>query len=161
MQVVAYYDRLIDYKSTNQMKKRHLYIRSYIKLIAIYGSRYKATINSKELELNNLIYYQLNYMEQVVENIDELKVLLSEFFELLNQSIINKMAIKSFVQWISNKPSHGSAIKAVLQTLALSVCDTEMSATLFETTMNSYFNNNGKINIIFRAFILNACFSNA
>lgn len=156
LQIVAYYDRIIDYKSSNQIKKRHLYVRSYIKLIAMYASRYKATVNSKETDFNNLISYQLNYIEQVVENVDELKVLLSEFFEILNQSIINKMAIKTFVDWISNKSSHGNEIKAVLQILASSVCDMGISATLFETTINSYFNNNGEPLMILMSFSFNS-----
>lgn len=120
-----------------------MFVRSYVKLVAVYTSKYKATIAAKEANLNNLISYQLNYMEQIVEDIDELKTLLSELFEILNQSIINKMVIKSFIDWISNKHSHGREIKAILQNLACSVCDMELAATLYETTLNSYFNNNG------------------
>lgn len=119
-----------------------------MKLVAVFASRYKSTVNSKELDTINLVIYQLNYLEQIVENLDEFKALLSEFFEILNQSIINRMVLKSFEEWLSNKPSHGLVIKAVLQTLSEAVCDTEISATLFETTLNSYFNNNGLFKIV-------------
>lgn len=81
-------------------------------------------------------------MEQIVENKEELTIILSEFLEILNLSTINKMAVKSFDQWISTKPSHGVIIKAILRTLGTTVCDTEIAAVLFETTLNSYFNNN-------------------
>lgn len=150
LQNVGYYDRLIDYKSTNQLKKRHIFVRSYVKLIVVFSSKYKSTINSRDLELNNIITYQLNYLEQIVEDLEEFKVLLSEFFEILNQSIINRMVIRSFEDWLSNKSSHGLVIKAVLQSLSTAVCDTDISAVLYETVINSYFNNNGLINFTSR-----------
>lgn len=148
LQSVAKYDKKLTQRSPNFMQRRHIFVRSYIKLVAVFTSKHKALIATKGSDFNLVIATQLNHMEEVVQTQEELNVILAEYFEILNQAIINQSAIKCFEQWLSTKPNDGIVIKSILHTLNTSVCNTEIVAVLFEATLNAYFVNNSRWRVI-------------
>lgn len=126
------------------LKKRHVFTRSYVKLIAMFTNKHKALIPSKENELTSVLNAQLAHLESIVHTTEEFNVMLTTYLEVLNLQPIIVPATKCFEQWVSSKSGDSLVVKSILQTLSSTVTDHNAAVTVFEATLNSYFVNNGK-----------------
>lgn len=128
--------------STDSFEKRHIYIRSYVKLIAVYTSRNKNSLVSKEKNFQHLITNQLKYLERY-RNQQELNLLFETFLEILNIKNISEIAQKTLEEYITNKSKDAILMNAILNGLGHTVCDIEVAANIYESTLLSYFANEG------------------
>lgn len=88
-------------------------------------------------------------MEAVVKSEEELNIILNEMLGLLNIDNVKKSATTCFERWIISKHADSEILKAFLRTLAISVTDNEIVATLYECTVQTYFFNSGTFIIMF------------
>lgn len=128
--------------TSDSFQKRHIYIRSIVKLVSVFTSRYKNVVASKGKDLEHLIGNQLNYLERY-RNQEELNILFETFLEILNISSILTVVQKSFEEHITNKSKDAILMNAVLNGLGHAVCDMEIAAHMYEVTLMSYFANEG------------------
>ncbi|KAK9711668.1 hypothetical protein QE152_g25341 [Popillia japonica] len=139
LSAVAHYTKTSQL-STDSFEKRHIYIRSYVKLIAVYTSRNKNSLVSKEKNFQHLITNQLKYLERY-RNQQELNLLFETFLEILNIKNISEIAQKTLEEYITNKSKDAILMNAILNGLGHTVCDIEVAANIYESTLLSYFAN--------------------
>lgn len=141
LKTVAHFDKPPDETEKNTLHKRHIYVRSYVKLTSVLATRHKSLLSTKENEFVATVLSFLNHVETVVKDKDEFDVILAEVFGLLNISGISRPATKAFEQWISPKASDSIILAGVLRNVAVSVTNNEVVAVLMEAAINSYFAN--------------------
>lgn len=130
------------------MLKRLIYLRTFIKLLSVYSSKFKSNLPSREVEISNVILRQLNDIEVVVQNQDEMTVIIGELLFILNITNLSNISNKAFTQWIKNKSGESYIITSILKTIGVSVSELDVLADILETTLNGYFQNSGKLNVI-------------
>lgn len=123
-----------------------------MKLISIYTTRHKSSIQSKENELVFVINSQLSHMESVVKDEEEMQAILEEQLCVLNITGISKIAEKCYTIWIGGRLGDGMIIKCLLNTLPRSVGNNEIVASLLEAVVNVYFQNRGRYFIYWLSF---------
>nr|XP_022906095.1 ectopic P granules protein 5 homolog [Onthophagus taurus] len=133
---VAHYQK--SNQSHDSFAKRHVYVRSYVKTIASFASRYKMLIPAREDDLKALITNQLMYFQRY-RNQDELNQLMITFMEILNINGINSITLKTFEEFIMNKSKDAVFINSVLHGVGLGVVDVENSSQIYEATLATYF----------------------
>ncbi|KAF2894637.1 hypothetical protein ILUMI_11535 [Ignelater luminosus] len=149
LKIVAHYHKIVDDSApSNLVQKRHIYVRSYVKLLCVLASKHKLLVPSKINQLNFVITSNLNHMEAVVKSEEELNVVLNEMLGLLNIDNVKKSATSCFEQWIISKHADSEILKAFLRTLAVSVTDNDVVATLYECAVQTYFFNSASQNAV-------------
>lgn len=123
------------------LEKRRTFLRSYVKLIAVFSSRNKASLQSKEADLNRALSAQLSHLESTVHEKAELQILSLEFLAILNLSQLNKINQNCFTMWISNRAGDGAIIKTFIKVLSEACENCDLTAVLLETCIESYFQN--------------------
>lgn len=125
------------------LDKRRAYIRSYVKLIAVFSSRHKASIQSKEPDLNRVLSAQLSHLEATVQDRAELQILLTELLGVLNLNDLNRANENCFTLWIKNRAGDGAVISAFLKVLPEACANCDLTAVLLESCITAYFQNRG------------------
>lgn len=133
--------------SPDLLQKRHIFVRSYLKLLAVYTSRHKASIQSKENEIMFVINSQLNHMEAVVHEQDEMEIILGEMLCTLNFTSINNVAEKCFSTWMSSRMGDEMVIKILLKVLTRNVTDCDIVGKILENMVSTYFFNRGRCHV--------------
>lgn len=146
LKTAAHFDKPLKENQPNILQKRHIYVRSYVKLTSVLATKHKALLSTKEAAFVGTIHSFLTHIESVVESEEELNAILAEVLGLLNISGISKPAAKAFEQWLAVKATDSMVLKAVMKNLAINVIDNEIVAVLLEVAVNSYFFN-GKLNL--------------
>lgn len=116
-------------------------MRSYVKLIAVFSSRHKASIQTKENDLNRVISAQLSHLEATVQEEAELQILLSDLLAVLNHSHIAKTNETCFTLWLKNRAGDGAVIRAFLKVLPEACVNCDLTAVLLESCIVAYFQN--------------------
>lgn len=125
------------------LEKRRTYLRSYVKLIAVFSSRNKASLQSTEKDLNRALSAQLSHLEAIVQEEAELQILLTEFLAVLNLSQMNKINENCFTVWIKNRAGDSAILKAFLKVLTETCVNCDLTAVLLESCILAYFQNRG------------------
>lgn len=141
LKVVSGYNRIYTSASETLLEKRRIYLRGYVKLIAIFCSRYKTSIQSKETDLNRVLSAQLSHLEATVEDEAELQILLTELLGVLNLNHLNKINENCFILWIKNRAGDGLVIGAFLKVLPEVCINCDLTAVLLENCIAAYFQN--------------------
>lgn len=143
LKVVSGYNRFYPTTSQLLLEKRRTFLRAYIKLIAVFSSRHKTALQSKEAELNRVLSAQLSHLEATVQEQAELQILLIEFLAVLNLNHLKKINANCFTIWIKNRAGDGVVIKALLNVLPHTCADCDLVAVLLECCISAYFHNRG------------------
>lgn len=125
------------------LEKRRTFLRTYIKLIAVFSSRNKTALQSKEAELNRVLSAQLSHLEATVQEQAELQILLIEFLAVLNLNHLKKINENCFTMWIKNRAGDGVIVKALLNVLPHACAGCDLVAVLLECCISAYFYNRG------------------
>ncbi|XP_017775624.1 PREDICTED: ectopic P granules protein 5 homolog [Nicrophorus vespilloides] len=142
LRTVCCYTVALNHYDQKVREKRHIFVRSYMKLVVVFTNRYKNIIPTKEVDLVNVIKSQLNDMENIVNVEEDMNLILSEILAVLNQSCLKKFMIECFIQWIASREGDAMAIKSTLMVLGHSVMDPEIVSILYESCIHTYFENN-------------------
>lgn len=137
------YNRIYSASSQLLLEKRRTYLRSYVKLIAVFSSRHKASLQSKESELNRVLSAQLSHLEATVQEEAELQILLAEFLAVLNLNHLSRINENCFTMWIKNRAGDGSVVKILMKVLPETCVNCDLSAVLLESCISAYFQNRG------------------
>lgn len=129
--------------SQELLEKRRTFIRSCVKLLAVYSSRHKTSIHSKETELNYVLTAQLNHLRSTVRDAAELQILLSEFLGVLNVDHLTKICENCFTLWLKNTSGDEAIIGAMLKSLCETCTNCDLVAALLEVCISTYFLNRG------------------
>lgn len=135
------YNRIYATSSQILIEKRRTFLRSYAKLIAVYSSRHKASLQSKEPDLNRVLSAQLSHLETTVQDEAELQILFTEFLAVLNLNLLNKINENCFTVWIRNRAGDSSVIKTLLKVLPEACLNCDLTAVLLESCIIAYFHN--------------------
>lgn len=141
LKVASGYSKAFASVSQALLEKRRTFIRSYVKLIAVFSSRHKASIHSKEADLNRVISTQLGHLEVTVQDEAEMQILLAEFLSVLNLNDLSKINETCFTLWIRNQAGDGAVIRAFLKVLPEACVNCDLTAVLLESCITSYFQN--------------------
>lgn len=144
LRVVSGYDKPlpIPHPTQNELAKRHIYVRGYVKLVGVFATRHKSLIPTKEAVLVNVMENNLSHMEKVIVDQQELNTILGEYLSVLNQSVISSFLTKFMEDWFKTNCGDARILTALLQVLATKVVDCNSVATLLESGITSYFENN-------------------
>lgn len=141
LKTVSGYTKPEQNPSSEIVTKRLIYIRSYVRLISVYTSKYKNCVTAKEKELYPVISRLLSDLDSFVVTEEEYIILLQDVLHVLNINLIRFISLKVFKQWISKQYGDQIALRSVLIGLGKIVQDEEILAELVETAINSYFKN--------------------
>lgn len=125
------------------VNKRLIFIRSYVRLVSVYTSKYKAKVATKEQELFPVISRLLSDLDSYVVSEGEYIILLQDILHVLNISAIRFISAKVFSQWIEKQYGDQIQLRAVLGSLGKIVADEEILTELMEDAIMNYFKNSG------------------
>lgn len=141
LKVVSGYSRIVASSSESLLEKRRTYLRTFVKLIAVFSSRHKASLQSKESDFNRVLSAQLTHLEATVEEEAELQILLTELLAVLNLSHLDKINENCLTLWIKNRTGDGLMIKTFIKILPEVCVNCDLAAVLLESCITAYFEN--------------------
>ncbi|XP_043289159.1 ectopic P granules protein 5 homolog isoform X2 [Venturia canescens] len=148
LKVVAAYDPTVTHFHPTTLKKRQMYVRSWVKLLINCTTRHKALLSNNTKAFTNALSRILDDMEIVLtstvsegQQAQEAGLLISELLHAVNAStfLVEQLRI-SWVDWLSEKTASSSPVLlGILRVVGIAAISPATLGQLLEAALEAFF----------------------